>query len=508
MGPPTSEGTYLQAGQYQYIICYEWTDNFSQIQRGQPSIANTVNLVSSQTTGFGVILQVPTLKITDKNNVSIAIFRTAILAGGLPSSIFYKITSDANPLINDPTVDYLTFYDTTFETSDSQIQSNETLYTSQQLFNSAPPSCNLISNYQTRLMLSGMEDPNIIWTSQDRFELDNYNTIPIEFSPLLIEGVDPVGGAITAIHVLDGNLIIFKEDTIFIMSGDGPNANATNGSFSNATKIPSDAGCINQNSIIEIPGNQFNSGGLMYQSSKGIYLFDRGQINSYIGQQVEQYNNLTITSAELLNDTNEVIFISKEGIILCYNYLFNRWSTWSWIPAVDSCIWNDKLVLLQSNGTILVQTPTLYSDNGKLISRTVQLPWLAFAGLQGYQSVMSATLLGHYLSPHVLRISTCYNYNPTPTEPIDISSTVISNLFGMQSFFGEAPNFGGGNFTPYQFQVNFAYPYCQSISLIIKDVPLDNIDQGSILSNINFRVGIFNDPVRLPAKNKFGGKKR
>ena len=363
-------------------------------------------------------------------------------------------------------------------------------------------------------MLSGLEDTNVIWFSQDRFELDNYNTIPIEFSPFLIQGVDSTGDEITAIRVLDDSLVIFKSNTIFIMSGDGPNANATSGQFTNAIKIPSNAGCINPNSIVEIPGNQFNSGGLIFQSQNGLYLFDRGHITSYIGKDVQQYNYLHITSAELLDKSNQVVFTSLEGICLIYNYLFNRWSTWSYLPCVDSCLLNNQLTLILDNGTVLVQKEDYFADyasntpnNQRPIIRTIKLPWLSFAGIMGYQSVMHVVILGHYMSPHLLNISCSYNGNPQLVNAVTVNSKMVSNLWGGLPNWGSPPDFGGGPFTPYQFLYYITNPWCTSLSVTISDVPLDNNERGVILSAATFSVGIFKDTVRLPKQSKFSGSK-
>jgi hypothetical protein len=370
----------------------------------------------------------------------------------------------------------------------------------------------LISPYVTCVFLSGLEDPNVIWTSQNRFELDNYNTTPIEFSSLLTQGVNEVGGAITAIAALDQAMIVFKESMMYWFNGTPPNANGTAGGYSPAIPIPSDAGCVNPNSIISIPGNQFNSGGLMYQSTKGIYLLDRSYINTYIGSPEEQYNNLHITSAELLDDNNEVIFTTLEGRVLVYNYYFNRWSTWSYLPAVDSCIWNNQLVLIQANGQVLVQQEGYYADftptnPAKPVVRTIQTPHLAFGGIQGYQAVYWATIIGHYKSPHILNISVCYNYNGAPQEPVSINSNLVSNTFGSLPTFGAAATWGGGPFTPYQWQYYLGYPFGEAVSLLITDDPLSNYDQGAVLTALNFEIGVFQDTVRLPARNKFSGNK-
>ena len=506
-------GTALGIGQYQYAVVLTWTDADLQVQRSQPSVPLTINTTYEST----ATITVNTLCITDKTNprtpVSIEVYRTALVEG-VPSSILYKITNDLIPIVNNLMVDSITFVD---NVDDATAVGNEPIYTESQLFNSAPPACSVICPFLTRTFISGLEDPNVIWTSQDAFELDNYNTTPTEFSPELIVGVNPIGGAITGMAELNGTAIIFKANTIFQFTGSGPNANGTSGSFTDATVIVEDTGCTNTNSIIRIPASQTNAGGLMYQSDKGIWLLDTQYLNHYIGAQVEQYNNYHITSAELLPVDNQVIFTTLEGTCLIYNYYFNTWNTWSYLPAIDSCIWQGQLALLQSDGTVLVQQENYYLDpvrpsqkNGmassKPIVRTVQLPWLAFAGLQGYQSVRYAIILGKYKSPHTLNMTVSYDYDPTPKEPVSISSNFVSNVWGSLTTFGSGNNFGGGIFTPYEFQYNFGFPLCTSLSITLRDDPAAGNDVGAIWSAITFMIGVApGATIPMPAQNKFTG---
>ena len=87
---------YLQVGTYQYQVLYSWMDNFGQIQYGTPSIPISITLSSAN---HGVSLSIPTLRLTSKKNVIIQIFRTTINSG-VPGTIFYEITSDTNPILN------------------------------------------------------------------------------------------------------------------------------------------------------------------------------------------------------------------------------------------------------------------------------------------------------------------------------------------------------------------------------------------------------------------------
>lgn len=505
----------LSAGQYQYSIVYSWTSRLGNVYRGQPSIPLTVVVPQD---GYNAQLTIPTLCITDKTNprsgISIEVYRTYIVDGS-PSLVPNKITSDLTPLLNDLSVDTIQFTD---NLPDSLLQGNEPIYTSEQLYNSAPPACAIICPFLTRTFITGLEDPNVIWTSQDRFELDNYNTIPTEFSPILVEGVNSQGGPITGVAEMNGTCIVFKENSIYQFSGSGPSANGLSGNFSDATVIVEDTGCTNINSIIRIPSSSQNSGGLMYQAAnKGIWLLDTGYLNHYIGAQVEYYNDYTITSAQLLDANNEVIFTTLEGVCLVYNYIWGSWNTWSHLPQViDSTVWNNQLTLIRSDGVVLVQqddnyldyqTPTAENNytNTQPIVRTIQLPWLQFAGIQGYQSITHAILLGHYQSPHTIEMSVLYDFDPAPKEPVQINSTLITNIgSGLPSF----PAFGGGVFSTYQYDYSIGYPYCGSLSLLITDPQSTGDDVGAIFSAITFITGVVpNATIPMPNYRKFAGNR-
>jgi hypothetical protein len=248
--------------------------------------------------------------------------------------------------------------------------------------------------------------------------------------------------------------------------------------------------------------------GVFFKSSKGIYLVDRGLQTSYVGAAVEDFNNLTVTSADLLADTDEVVFVTAEGTILVYNYYFNMWSTWNNLPAIDSCVWQDALVLARTDGTVMVQdiTNTVYNDNGKFVSLKIQTPWLALTGMQGYQSTYKCFMLGNFKGPHLMNVEVRTNYNPTAIQASIINSNIVSsNNWGGLPLWGSGGPWGG-QYVPYQFQVNFnAYVVRnQAIQLTFFDSPSSPYTEGYTLSSLTFEIGAAPDGMRLPKSNKVG----
>lgn len=496
--------TPLVQNQYQWLVVYEWTDNAGNVQRSKPSIPFTA---TTSQTNYGVILKGPMLRLTEKiqsrSPVIVSIYRTQ---DNLP--IFYKVTNDNAPIINDPTQDFWVFVDLL---SDAQIATDENLYTGSQLPNNAPPPCSLISLYQQRLMINNTEDPGTLWFSQNKFDQTQYNTLALDWNTDFVEGIDSrLGNKITAIGLLDNTLAIFKPSSIFILSGDGPNSFDTAGQFSDAALLVSDVGCTNQNSLCFITQTPKLPGGLMFKSAKGIYLLGRDETCYYIGAQVEKYNNLTITSANLLTTSNQVVFTTVEGTCLVYNYFFDAWTTWEGLPAINATVWKDHLCILRPDGTVMMQQDGVFKDTFndgvvKPVELSITTPWIKLNGLQGYQSVFACYLLGTLQGPHILSVNVSYDYNPSNEGNVLINSNLAANRWGSLPIWGSQGVWGNhGQFSNYQFQINMNNPRCQSIQITVSDVNNTTFSQGFSLNSLVLECITHQGAMRLPVQNKVG----
>jgi hypothetical protein len=492
-------GGSLSVGQYQYQFLYAWSDKFGQVQYSAPSapITVTITAVNSQ-----VVFAIDTLRLTAKTNVIIQGYRTQV-----NQTVLQEVTSTVAPLKNDPTVNYVEFIDSV---ADSEISSNATIYTTGGVLpNSAPPSASLISLYQGRVMLAGIsEDKNLIWFSKNKFNSTNYNTIPVEFSADNTIGVDPRGGAsgITALGLMDANLIIFKESAIFLLTGDGPSDTGTGDTFPDPELISSNVGCINQNSIL------LTKDGLFFQSSKGLYLLDRSLGLTYVGAPVESFNSLAISSAVLDPNDNILEFPTTTGNTIIYDYYIQQWTSWSGAPtaAADAIVYNGLYTFVKPNGTVFVQNRNSFQDNygsGVLEPIIMELttPWISAAGIQGYQRTFRAYLLGTYKGPHQLKVNIGYNFDnaflPGNLATINASALAGGNQWGSDSYWGESSPWGS-SWQVYEFQINFQQQTCTSFRLYIADSPTSPYTEGYSLSSLNLEVGILPSGNRLPATNK------
>jgi hypothetical protein len=479
-------GGSLSSGSYGYSAVYRWTDAQGQDHNSAPSQLLTISVSGGAT----VLVTVPTLRLTGKSNVRIMLYRTFV-----NQTVLYAVTTIATPVLNDPTVDSITITD---GLADSVIIGNEQIYTTGGVIeNIAAPATQIIGTYKNRLIIVPSENGLTWW-----FSKQTVPGSPVEVNDTFVKNIDQRGGSITAVAQLDANLVFLKSHNIFYTTGDGPSANGLNDDFAEALLIAADSGCVNTKSLVQVPA------GLMYQSSKGIYLLNRSLVDYYIGADVEAYNSSSVTSAQLLATSNQVRFTLNTGVCLTYDTAYNQWSVFTNIAAADSTVFQNVYCYIQSNGTIQQETPGQFNDNGSAIKLRVVLAWMSMAGLQGYQRVYKATILGTYKSPHKLLVKVGYDFIPVFTQSDLIDTTAIINptapyASGTGTYASGAGVYGGQN-PVYQFRVDLAQQKCDTLQISIEDIQTSNYGEGFSLSAIAFEVGQKGGLNRLPATRIFG----
>jgi hypothetical protein len=473
---------------------WEWIDNQGQTQRSLPSIAASVTVGA----GGSVALTIPTLRMTAKRapltDVSIVVYRSTLAA----PAILQRVTSVSSPLLNNPAVDTVSYTDTA---NDSALAGAEILYTTGGVVeNDAPPACSLIATSQDRVFLAGTETPGQIWYSKlftpgvaPAFSAGFVLQIPADQLTAQAEGRE------TALAVMDGNLIVFKPTRIYVVTGDGPDDTGQNQEFALPQLVTTDVGCANPRSIVTVPN------GLMFQSLKGIYLLGRNLTVSYIGAEVETYTaggaspqgpggGLTVTSARLMESTNQVRFTTAAGPTLVYDYYFGQWSVFTNQPALDSANWSGSYVFLNSNGSVWQETPGAYLDNGAAIRLHFRTAWLRLGALQGFQRIKRAMILGNFVSPHSLQWNVYADYEPYWIQSVTINPNPIVNTstWGDGATWGAdpspgtgaGPQWGGIQDNVYQFELYLKRQKTQAVSFEFQDVNPSASGEAFNLSNL------------------------
>lgn len=406
----TTGGSLTATSSYSYKVFYEWTNAQGERERSTYEGASSITLTGVNN---AVQIRVPTMPFTIKDpafgreNISIVVYRTQADPGD--GALYYRITS--------PDPSNISPADTTIEAgyarnviandgnlitdhvSDANLISNELLVDSAEVEATAVEPAGFIKSGQFRLFLADLEDPNMV-----RFSKLKFRGIEAATADVFTIVVPQDGGPITAVEPFDQNLVIFKRDRLYLVSGNGPN-NANQGGYSDAQLISSDTGCSEARSVIQTPL------GLMFMSPKGFYLLDRGFVLQYIGAPVEDLDDVTITGAVLSENWQQVIFQASSSRTLVYDYFSGQWSTWT--ISGDSLVIDGNGNLLRLDADVVSQQATAASscqDNATGYSMAAETGWIRVDGVAGFGRVRRIAILGRYGGTvHNVRIRVAYD---------------------------------------------------------------------------------------------------
>lgn len=481
----TDYGGEMTSGDRGYLAIYSWTDNFGQVHRSAPSEIVNFNFAEDNSTQSARI-KIPTLALTDKQNVNVDVYRTED-AG----TVFYKVTDPTAPLINDPSVDFVELID---GISDDDLISREPLYTSGGVLeNIAAPACSIMAASSERLAVAGIDgSPYTVLFSKLKSALQ-----PVEFSDTIRLEVDSVGGPITALAFLADKYIIFTSRAIFYVAGQGPNNLGQQNDFTSPEQIATDVGCSDQRSAVVTPA------GLMFKSSKGIYLLDNGMSLRYIGAEVEEFNDLEITAAKVITNANQVRFTTTSSTCLVYNYLFGLWSTFDNHQSLGAEVVDGVYYYLRTSEELFKQNETSFSDGDSPVTMKVETGWLSPSAIQSYARVYKLLILGDFKSSHLLKISIAYDFKEAYTQSVtvDPSQFIDATPYGGTSPYGTGVYGGDGNL--YQIRIDLTQQKCQAIKIKIEELQ-GTAGEGLTLSAMTLQVGAKTGVNKLPVANKFG----
>ncbi len=488
----------LDDGDYQYIAHYEWTDGFGQIHRSQPSVAVDFTMSGGPKS---VNIVVETLRLTrkrgyasgneiDRTDVSVVLSRT--LKG--PGLIFYRVSDVFSPDVNDVTADTITIVDAI---ADADLASNEILYTiGGVLPNNPAPASTIIQSFQNRIWLGGLEEKNNILYSKECKAGE-----PVEFTADFNKSIESSDGPETALMKIDDKLIVSKKNHSYYTFGDGPNNTNTLGSFSDFKAITSDFGQNSPRSFSRI------SNGIIFKTPKGFYALDSSLNSVYIGADVEAFNDLTVTSAVLVSDLNEVRFTTLEGDQLTYNYFQGKWSTATGLKAIGAALFENSHAILKANGRIFQQSAG-FRDGMDSYKMKLVTGWLSINGQTSFKRIYEIILLGTYKSKHKIRVSVGYDYSEAWQfwGDYDPDTRFPVQVFGADSPFGSGATFGGPS-TAYIIQVKLKRQKCGAMRFMIEELvttATEGSQESFTISNLGLIVGVKKGNMKVGKNKKLG----
>ncbi len=465
----STTGGSLAAQTYFYVATYEWEDNVGNIFRSSPSIP--VSIVATVASSTNVI-SVPTLRLSYKgfpyypafygnsanNPVTVNVYRSS---AGQPT--YYKVSAQPQNVYNN--ADSISFIDTV---RDENIIGLEVLYTNGGVIeNISAPSVKHMTLFDSRLWLIDAEDPNRLWFSKQVIE-----STPAEFSDLLTFFVPPTTGAegptgvMQCIFPMDDKLLIFKKNAIYYINGSGPDNTGANNQYSQPIFITGTVGCSNQNSLVLVPN------GVMFQSSKGIWLLGRDLSIQYIGKDVEAYNSDTVASAIAAPLTNQVRIHLVSGVTLMYDYFANQWGTFS-VSGQSATLYNNLHTYVNSSSSVRQETVGAYLDGDTPVQMSWTTGWINMAGLSGYKRIYRGYMLGNYQSGHSFQLGLAYDYNSSVYQTITVvpQNTIPGSVE--------------------EWQLNFQDQQCQSFQMSFNEYCANSTSgAGLTVSGMNIVAGI------------------
>ena len=479
---------------YTYAVTFEYINLNGELVRTTPSVFQSVSF--DVTTEFVDVYYTYPCAIESKSNIVIKIWRTT-----LNTQTFYLLKSidylpgDTAGVPNTPP-----FFHDNLNLDADLIKTGILAYFNGGVLGEIPfDPFTTFTLHQNTIFTVNRENQNII-----QYSLPYQPTVTMATAFGFSITVDALGGPIIELASIDEKLIILKENYLFATAGQGSDALGNNSTLFRPELITSPVGCSEKASVVripQIPGAQ-SPGGILFKSSKGIYLLDRSLNVLYIGAPVERYNNLTIISTALSQTENKCRFTTLEGTIITYDYYYDTWDTEVGINLISSTVHTGVFVGIDSAKEVF-QIFDGYYKNGKPYSMTIGTPWVKMGGLQGYQRVYKLLMLGDFEASSTISVGIMYDYVEQIEDWLFFSKDT-GNSYGVNKW-GAVNPFGGVEKSNLEVQFNIPKQKCQAIRFIIKD-EFSNLltDTGNsfTLTELAIIAGVKSESVKLPVARR------
>jgi hypothetical protein len=499
-------GGSLAAGTYAVKLTWRWSNAAGEVDRS--TTATVAELTLASPPGGYEIDDCPTLQPTHKDAVAVEVWRT--LADPTDDSPFYLVTSKdpavtSNPnryLNNEPTIviasdAFIDLFRDELVDADAAIRESNPENGSV-LENLSPPGATIIAASSERLFLAGVAgDPHRVWYSKLRGAGE-----VAAFHDALTVAVPRDGGVITALAFLNETLIVFKETMVFALAGDGFDNLGGGSNYGPARLLSADCGAVSAESVALMPS------GLLFKSSKGWYLLNRGWALDYVGARIAEFDDDEVVSVHVLETQHQVrCLTASRMLVLDYSARteqspFGQWAEWTITGAVSAAIWDGTYHYIDASGAYAEQATYTGIDYGL----DVETAWIKLNDLQGAGSVRWLSVLGEYRGAHVLRVRLARDY---------LQDGSGNWLWYQDESWTPSPTVIGG---PEQVRVGPSIPRCQAIKVRITALPIteeveidgiptdvDTYSEAIKLTGLALEVGVDRGiNRRLPVAQKVG----
>lgn len=452
----TGGGGVIPAGTYAYVAVYQWIDANGNLHQSSPSQETIVTVISSSSE---VTLEITNPYESGKSGITIQVYRT--VASGTQ---FFQVTGTTSTSSL-----FTRFID---NNTDASVLTGFPLYTNGGVpeYSTPPPSMIIEERYNRAWFVDAENANTTLWYS--KYFTPGFGLAPTAFNTTQI---DPTKGNIAGLKAMDDKMVVFKDFGVLWFAGDGANDAGTGSSLTQPQTVPSATGLMSLSSLTLVPN------GIIYQTTKGIFLLDRGMGVHYAdqtfnGAAIEAYSKNIIYDSRIIPNTTQIRFLCATGSSLHYDYMYNKWSVFTNHLGYSSDIWENTYTYVRTDAAMYQENATSYLDNTSSYPLTVTTSWLAIAGIQGFERLRHLLALGDQsgtATGHGIQISTAVNFIPSYTA---------HNPF----FFTTNP----GTSTPFQFRQFLTIQKCDSMSLIIQEIVTGAAGEYCDFTNLSFNCGI------------------
>jgi hypothetical protein len=391
------------------------------------------------------------------------------------------------------------------ELTDTELRTQPVLYTTGgALEHACPPPARYAALGLGRVFLLGTED-DYVWPSGALLQGEAPWWNAVTSFPV------PGLGVITGGAELDQSMIVFRESSIYAISGDGP-ADTGDGAFA-VQAVSTDVGCIDARSIVRVPD------GLLFLSHDGIAILTRALAVVRVGKGVEDFlegatpeETVGLSSAVNIPTETEVRFsvhrytgTPEPEAACCYRDHGMEDPSWSetvWsshgVPGgmriASACLHENLYTWITTNGYVFQSTTTDWKDSFTTGSTPAYVPMTAWLApwkpgpTQAWSRIWRVGLLAELKGAHDLAVDLFHDYGPTPVTTHAWTAVDLAAL----------PN--------EQLKVHVVRQKAEAIGVRVRDTTPTGVavgtGEGLVIAGVSLEVGIKPGMHRRPADQK------
>jgi hypothetical protein len=324
--PVSSAGGVLTGGTgtaYSYRVHWEWINDAGQIEQST-AITFTGAVLGASDNAYE--LNVPTNPYTNKVSW-LAVYRAG--PDPLPNDPFSRVSashaegSTGTYVENDPALNYVTWTDTGWNEAASANNEPNYLNTGEIDNVPAPDVPRVMAKGQNRLFFIPALNSNYVYFSKLRFWGELY-----AFNEDLYIPIPETGGKLTGLIATEGALVVFRERSIYLIAGTGPD-NLSNGFYGQPQQISNGVGLRDHRAVKRMP-----DGSIIFLAWNGWHKLDQAYQLTKLSES-EEWRTRDVVRCQLLPQT-DLLYIACNGSNgFIYDYNQNKWSEWTTLDCYD-----------------------------------------------------------------------------------------------------------------------------------------------------------------------------